>query len=154
MSVLVCFNTTLVTVLWSIFINLYIQLLCFNTTLVTVLFLFLITQHLQLHCFNTTLVTVLLVQGVYYKDICTFQYNSCYCSIRFWKCQHNRQLVSIQLLLLFYTFGKGVLYGRYWFQYNSCYCSMARKEHRVSVGRSFQYNSCYCSIYFSCNICF
>ena len=103
------------------------------------------------------------------EEIEVFQYNSCYCSIlpsiaffgnsngfnttlvtvllKAWIYFHRVLLVSIQLLLLFYTY-EAVIYGLYRkFQYNSCYCSMKSTGQKIFFRGWFQYNSCYCSIH-------
>ena len=75
--------------------------------------------------FNTTFVTVLLIWG---------------------KQSTYHHLVSIQLLLLFYTCKNIARKHKLEFQYNFCYCSIYMAGKRWMEHGMFQYNFCYCSM--------
>ena len=99
--------------------------------------------------FNTTLVTVLFDRHFRIgNDIVKFQYNSCYCSIKYHSKGFDKATcVSIQLLLLFYMLdmdsGKWHLV-----RFNTTLVTVlsATNNMRYNARTLFQYNSCYCSI--------
>ena len=73
----------------------------FNTTLVTVYQSKGTKSMIDLGCFNTTLVTVYLDLALDFLFGLAFQYNSCYCLSKQFRC---------------------IKHGKSSFQYNSCYC--------------------------------
>ncbi len=140
----------------------------FNTTLVTVLSKNL-KKYGKKNCVSIQLLLLFYFRCLHLSNqLCTFQYNSCYCSI------YRRLImllpdgsfnttlvtvllphiavylwcvaVSIQLLLLFYLMLENGKNYDIMFQYNSCYCSMEYYITKIYIDCEFQYNSCYCSI--------
>ena len=61
-------------------------------------------------CFNTTFVTVLSAVSTIQVLVPAFQYNFCYCSMYCYQLSHYWSGVSIQLLLLFYSRKKCVIF--------------------------------------------
>ena len=111
----------------------------FNTTFVTVLLYIISSASVGTPSFNTTFVTVLLIPVIWMvlRIAVSIQLLLLFYTWNLIQLQ-SLTTVSIQLLLLFYEDQEALYWWLWWFQYNFCYCSIrcchrAWKQCKVSI---------------------